>query len=50
MKSDDVIDWDEMSDEDKQYAQKLLQELNLLFDKYTEKEDPCTDDSISTEK
>jgi hypothetical protein len=43
-----VIDWDDMSEEDKANAMRLLQELNNLMDKYTERDDPC-DDSTSTE-
>jgi hypothetical protein len=40
---EDIIDWDDMSEEDKEQAQKLLTELNQLFDKYTKEEDPCED-------
>jgi len=42
----EVVDWDDMSEEDKQYAQDLLKELNLLFDKYTERDDPCEDSTL----
>lgn len=43
---EDVLDWDDMSEEDKQHAQSLLAELNKLFDKYTEREDPCQDSTL----
>jgi predicted Fe-S protein YdhL (DUF1289 family) len=35
-----VIDWDDMSEEDRVAAMDLLTQLNQLFDKYTERNDP----------
>ena len=34
-----VIEWDDLSDSDKAKAEGLLKELNLIFDKYVQKED-----------
>lgn len=33
-----VIDWDDMTEEDRAHAMDLLKELNKLFDKYTERD------------
>lgn len=43
-----VIDWDEMSEEDRASAMDLLGKLNKLFDKYAEKDKSC-EDSTSIE-
>jgi hypothetical protein len=40
-----VVDWDDMTEEDKKLAMQLLSELNELFDRYTERDEGC-DDSI----
>jgi hypothetical protein len=46
---DEILDWDNLSDEDKDRVQRLYEELQDLFNKYTKKEDePCVD-SISEE-
>jgi hypothetical protein len=42
-----VIDWDDMTEEDKANALDLLGQLNKLFDKYTERDDSA---QISPEK
>lgn len=42
----DVIDWDDMSEEDKTRTHELMRELNELFDKYTNKDDESCEDSI----
>jgi hypothetical protein len=44
---DNVLDWDQLSQEDQEKAEGLLKELNKLFKKY-DKEKEC-EDSISTE-
>jgi hypothetical protein len=44
-----VIDWDDMSEEDKANATDLLRQLNKLFDKYTEKDDAKCEDSTSAD-
>jgi hypothetical protein len=41
----EFLDWDDMTEQDKEYAQNLLNQLNDLFDKYNEKEDPECEDS-----
>lgn len=46
--NEDVLDWDDLSDEDKQRVNEMLQELNDIFRNYKEREDPC-EDSTSTE-
>jgi hypothetical protein len=42
-----VIDWDDMSEEDRARTHELLQELNEMFDKYTERDDGCEDSILS---
>jgi hypothetical protein len=46
MTSNDVLDWDDLSDEDKQKAMEFIAELNKIFDKYPAKEDVECEDSI----
>ena len=49
--SNDILDWDDLSDSDKSKAQKLMNELHELFNKYAKIEkdtEPC-EDSTSTE-
>ncbi len=37
----DIVDWDELSAEEQAKAQKYLDELDILFDKFTGREDKC---------
>jgi hypothetical protein len=36
---DEVLDWDDLTHEDKTRALELMGELNKLFDKYSSKQD-----------
>lgn len=40
-----VIDWDSISDTDKEKAEAILKELNAIMDKYVKVEDVVCDDS-----
>lgn len=46
----DVVDWNDLSEDDKKKAQNLLHELNLIMDKYLikpqQKSDDVCEDSI----
>lgn len=49
MSEDNVLDWDQLSQEDQKRAEELLRELNKLFNKYEPKEEKPCEDSISNE-
>ncbi len=40
----DILDWEELSPQDQARAEELMNELNQLFNKYTQEDDkPCED-------
>jgi hypothetical protein len=45
--ANDVLDWDDLSEEDKQRAEELMREMNKIFDKYTKKDN---DEKIPSDK
>lgn len=49
--ANDVLDWDELSDDDKQRTLELMSELNRIFDRYylNSKEEKVCEDSILDE-
>lgn len=45
----EVIEWDDLSDEDKSRAEQLFQELQELFNKYpTKKEEACSQENSTS--
>ncbi len=45
----DVLDWDELSPQDQARAEELMNELNQLFNKYTQEDYKPCEDSTSTD-
>lgn len=43
----DVLDWEDLSPEDQERADQLMQELNQLFKKYTEGDKACDDSTLN---